>query len=124
MTHFLEVVAKVANVGKSLMTIVFEMTKSFDQVPYRKLLAKIEVYCIALFSPHMTYWKHVLRVKRNSSSPCSITTAATQRSVLGPLPFHTYIHDIPGHQAQHFTLVRRRREIFVDFSPLHSPYNH
>ena len=77
----------------------FDLTKAFNSVPHRQLIAKLEAiglnaYLINWIKNHLTHRAQTVVLNGASSQPLPVLSRVPQGSVLGPLLFLLYISDI------------------------------
>lgn len=78
-----------------------DFAKAFDTVPHQRLLLKLSQLNISNDIIHwitsfLTNRQHSVTIENASSSPASVKSGVSQRSVLGQLLFLIYINDSPS----------------------------
>ena len=85
--------------GKEISAVIFDMTKAFDSVPHRQLIAKLEAiglnaYLINWIKNYLTHRTQSVVLNGASSQPLPVLSGVLQGSVLGPLLFFLYVNGI------------------------------
>ena len=75
--------------GKEISAVFFDLTKAFDSVPHRQLIAKLEaiglnVYIINWIKNYLTHRTQTVVLNGASSQPLPVLSRVPQGSVLGP----------------------------------------
>ena len=87
--------------GRQIDTIFLDMSKAFDKVSHRKLIAKLTYYgfggnLLRWFTSYLSYCKQRVTVPGGSSECRSVTSWVPQGSILGPMLFLLFANGLPG----------------------------
>ncbi|MBM6549230.1 RNA-directed DNA polymerase [Streptococcus dysgalactiae subsp. equisimilis] len=97
--EFLNFVTSSADNGQALIVIFLDMSKAFDRVSHRRLLAKVLSYGVSgtlhsWLTSYLSMRKQAVFIDGYLSQPRPVTSGVVQGSVLGPLLFLMYVNDI------------------------------
>ena len=100
-------------------TVLLDFSKAFDLVNHNILLHKLKVYkfsdqILALLKYYLFDRTQEVRIGKFNSEKRNILAGVPQGSVLGPLLFILFIHDLPLH-IEHSNI-----DIFADDATLHN----
>ena len=101
--------------------VVLDFSKAFDVVPHQRLLHKVDHYGIRgttlnWIQNFLTNRTQKVVVDGSSSESARVRSGVPQGTVLGPLPFLTYINDLPP-------TVSSQVRLFADDCLLYRPIN-
>ena len=87
--------------GGQIDTIFLDMSKAFDKVCHRKLIAKLTHYCfggnlLRWFTSYLNNRKQRVTVPGGSSECRSVTSGVPQGSILGPMLILLFANGLPG----------------------------
>ena len=87
--------------GGQIATIFLDVSKAFDKVSHRKLIAKLTYYgfggnLLRWFTSYLSYCKQRVTVPGGSSECRSVTSWVPQGSILGPMLFLLFANGLPG----------------------------
>ena len=83
--------------GDYVGMVMLDLQKAFDTVNHTILCEKLKlmgVGCVDWFTSYLSNRKQIVTIDNISSNPGSITCGVPQGSILGPLLFLCYIHDM------------------------------
>ena len=98
--HVLTILCEILDEGGTIDVIYCDFMKAFDKVPHGRLLFEIERYGITQnvhgwIKSFLTGRTQCVSINNICSEPAAVTSGIPQGSVLGPILFVIYIHDMP-----------------------------
>ena len=98
--HLIDYLTKQMDVGEIPINIYIDLSKAFDTLDHTILLAKLRYYGIRgvahkLMLNYISHRYQYVEYNGVQSSSQHINTGVPQGSILGPLLFLFYIHDLP-----------------------------
>ena len=112
---FIQELAANNNNNTQIYLIIMDFAKAFDKVPHKRLLYKLNFYCIQNETLNWVYAflndkTRTVVLDRDSSDLAPVTSGVPQGTVLGPVLFFVYINDLPEY------LSSSKLKLFADDS--------
>jgi exonuclease III len=109
--------------GKLSLAIFLDLSKAFDMLNHKILLAKLQHYGVTgtslnWFASYLSERKQFVSFQNYNSNYIEITTGVPQGSILGPLLFIIFMNDI-NFSSNIFNFI-----LFADDTTLSSPIDH
>ena len=122
-TQVLEMYHKIIDAldkGKDIRFIFLDVSKAFDRVWHRGLIAKLKRYgisgkLITWLIDYLVERRQRVVVEGASSDYKDINAGVPQGSILGPLLFLLYVNDLPTNMASNVRIYADDTSLFIDY---------